>query len=78
MLLNKGDAAERFAIDTMLQPGRWTSGLDGGVVEVATGGTLEASVPAHGVQVYLLDAAVTEPALAAALDKAMAGARLPR
>jgi glycosidase len=78
VLLNKGDAAERFSIDTMLQPGRWTSALDGGVVDVATGGALEASVPAHGVQVYLLDAAVTEPALAAALDKAMAGARLPR
>jgi cyclomaltodextrin glucanotransferase len=35
-------------------------------------------VPAHGVQVYLLDAPVTEPALAAALDAAMAEARLPR
>ena len=78
VLLNKGDAAARFAIDSMLQAGRWTSALDGGVVEVAAGGTLEASVPAHGVQVYLLDAPVTDPALAAALDAAMAGARLPR
>jgi cyclomaltodextrin glucanotransferase len=78
VLLNKGDATERFAIDTTLQPGRWTSALDGGVVEVATGGKLEASVPAHGVQVYLLDAPVRESALAAALDVAMAGARLPR
>lgn len=78
VLLNKGDAAERFAIDSMLQAGRWTSALDDGVVEVAAGGTLEASVPAHGVQVYLLDAPVTDPVLAAALDAAMAGARLPR
>ncbi|WP_038052875.1 alpha-amylase family glycosyl hydrolase [Thermomonas fusca] len=78
VLLNKGDAAERFAIDSMLQAGRWTSALDGGVVEIAAGGTLEASVPAHGVQVYLLDAPVTDPVLAAALDAAMAGARLPR
>ena len=62
----------------MLQAGRWTSALDGGVVEVAAGGTLETSVPAHGVQVYLLDAPVTDPVLAAALDAAMAGARLPR
>lgn len=78
VLLNKGDAAERFAIDSMLEAGRWTSALDGGVVEIAAGGTLEASVPAHGVQVYLLDAPVTDPVLAAALDAAMAGARLPR
>ena len=42
-----------------------------------TGGAfgLEASVPAHGVQVFLLDAAVSDPALKAALDTAMAGAR---
>lgn len=78
VLLNKGDAAERFSVGSMLQAGRWTSALDGGVVEVAAGGRLEASVPAHGVQVYLLETPVTDPALAAALDAAMAGARLPR
>ena len=77
VLLNKGDAAERFAIGTMLQPGRWRSALDGNTDAVAAGGTLDATVPAHGVQVYLLDAAATEPALVAALDAAMAGRRLP-
>ncbi|MEB2316781.1 MAG: alpha-amylase family glycosyl hydrolase [Xanthomonadaceae bacterium] len=78
VLLNKGDAAARFAVDSMLQAGRWTSALDGGVVEVAAGGKLEASVPAHGVQVYLLDAAVTEPTLVTTLDAAMARARPQR
>jgi hypothetical protein len=34
--------------------------------------------PAHGVQVFVLDAAVTMPALQAALDRAMTGARRPR
>lgn len=78
VLLNKGDTAARFAVDSMLQAGRWTSALDGGVVEVAAGGKLEASVPAHGVQVYLLDAAVTEPTLVTTLDAAMARARPQR
>ena len=44
---------------------------------VATGGKLEARVPAHGGQVFVLDAPVTNTALASALNVAMAGARLP-
>ena len=75
MLLNKGDAPQDFAIERMLQAGTWRSALEGGEIEVARGGKLEASVPAHGVQVFLLDAAVSDPALKAALDTAMAGAR---
>ncbi len=78
VLLNKGDAAERFSIGSMLQAGRWTSAMDGGVVDVATGGKLETNVPAHGAQVFLLDAPVSEPALASALDVAMAGSQLPK
>ena len=75
VLLNKGDAPQDFAIERMLQAGTWRSALEGGEIEVARGGKLEASVPAHGVQVFLLDAAVSDPALKAALDTAMAGAR---
>ncbi|HTL13517.1 MAG TPA: alpha-amylase family glycosyl hydrolase [Thermomonas sp.] len=78
VLLNKGDAPERFTVGLMLQPGAWRDALDGAPVDVPPGGTLSAEVPPHGVRVYLLDAPVTEPALVAALDKAMAGARLPR
>ena len=78
VLLNKGDAPQRFEITTMLQAGRWRSALDGSTVEVADGGTLAADVAAHGVQVFVLDATVTQPALQAALDEAMAGARRPR
>ena len=78
VLLNKGDAPQAFAIDRMLQAGRWRSALDGHVVDIAAGGTLQSDVPAHGVQVYLLDAPVSNPALQAALDKVMAGARRPR
>ena len=78
VLLNKGATAQDFAIDRMLQAGAWRSALDGGVADIARGGTLHASVPAHGVQVFLLDAAATDPALRTALDAAMAGARRPQ
>lgn len=78
VLLNKGDAPQRFDIAAMLQAGRWRSALDGGTVDVDAGGTLSADVAAHGVQVFLLDAVVTQPALQAALDQAMASARKPR
>ena len=78
VLLNKGDTAARFGITDKLQPGTWRSALEAGLKKVVTGGALEADVPAHGVQVFLLDAPVTEPALLASLDAAMAGGRRPQ
>jgi glycosidase len=75
VLLNKGDAPQRFEIASMLQAGRWRSAVDESVVEVAASGMLASNVAAHGVQVYLLDAPVSEPALLVALDVAMEGAR---
>ena len=44
-------------------------------VEVDAGGALEATVPAHGVEVFLREGAVRDPALREALDAAMRGAR---
>ena len=78
VLLNKGDAPQRFEIASMLQAGRWRSALDGSVVEVAAHGALAADVAAHGVQVFLLDAEISEPSLEAALAAAMDDARRPR
>ena len=78
VLLNKGESPQRFEIATMLQAGTWRSALDGGTVDVADGGKVSADVAAHGVQVFVLDAPVTEPALQAALDRAMASARQSR
>ncbi len=75
VLLNKGGASERFVVSDMLQAGRWRNALDAGTVDVAADSTLDATVPAHGVQVFLLDAAVDEPVLLRFLDIAMAGAR---
>jgi cyclomaltodextrin glucanotransferase len=74
VLLNKGSSPAAFEVKEMLQPGPWRAALGGGQVDVAEGGALQATVPAHGVEVYLLDAAVTEPQLRAALDRARIGA----
>ncbi|SDY12136.1 alpha-amylase family glycosyl hydrolase [Lysobacter enzymogenes] len=75
VLLNKGDAPAPFAVSEYLQAGRWRAALGGGEIVMGEGGTLRASVPAHGVEVYLLDAPVRRADLAAALDQAMAHAR---
>lgn len=72
VLLNKGDAPATFRIDRMLQRGAWRAQLGGGTVDVGVDGVLEATVPAHGVDVFVLDGAVTEPALRDALAHAMA------
>ncbi|WP_133478411.1 alpha-amylase family glycosyl hydrolase [Cognatilysobacter segetis] len=70
VLLNKGEREAAFHVDRWLQAGRWTPLLRGGAVDVATGGALEASVPAHGVEVYVLNAPVTDGALRAELQQA--------
>ena len=75
VLLNKGDAPADFEVRDYLQAGTWQGAIGGGAVEVAEGGQLSATVPAHGVEVYLLDAAVSRDDLAAELDRLMAGAR---
>ena len=75
VLINKGDSTASFAIHDKLQAGRWRAAIGGGVVTVANGGTLRASVPAHGVEVYVLDALVTRGDLATELARAMTTSR---
>src|SRR5690606_18485070 len=75
VLLNKGDAAADFEVRDYLQAGTWQAASGGGTAEVVPGGRLSATVPAHGVEVYLLDAPVTRPDLQAELARLMAGAR---
>jgi cyclomaltodextrin glucanotransferase len=70
VMLNKGDAATRFEVDRWLQPGRWRAAIGGSSETVDDGGMLSAEVPAHGVEVWLLDAPVRRADLAAALDAA--------
>jgi len=74
VLLNKGNAPAEFAVKDLLQAGRWHAAIGGSDVAVGDAGVLSATVPAHGVEVYLLDAPITQPQLRAALDRAAIGA----
>lgn len=78
VLLNKGDAPARFEIDALLEPGSWQSTIGGSQATVGGGGSLSATVPAHGVDVWLHGGPVTRADLAAALDAAAAGAQRAR
>ena len=75
VLLNKGDAPTTFTERRYVQAGRWRAAIGGGEVTVAEGGALSTTVPAHGVEVFLLDAPVGRADLARELDKAQAGAQ---
>ena len=75
VLLNKGDTPADFDVRDHLQAGTWQSAIGDAAIEVAPGGSLSATVPAHGVEVYLLDAPVTRTDLQAELARLMAGAR---
>lgn len=71
VLLNKGDQPASFEVKRWLQPGRWRAAIGGGETVVGERGALAETVPAHGVEVYLLDAPVTQAGLRAELDRAM-------
>ncbi len=74
VLLNKGDVETTFALSKLL-PGQsvdWRSAFEGNAVTVGSDGEVRAVVPAHDVQVYLYDGGLTDPAMRARLDRAMA------
>src|SRR5690606_14606376 len=72
VLLNKSDAPADFEVSEYLQAGTWQAAIEGGTVEVAPSDSLSATVPAHGVEVYLLNAPVTRADLATELARLMA------
>lgn len=74
VLLNKGRVSADFEIREGLEAGRWRAALAGETVDVPAGGALQATVPPHGVEVYLLDAPVSREDLRAALARAQTGA----
>jgi cyclomaltodextrin glucanotransferase len=75
VLLNKGGTPATFRVQQYLEAGRWRAAIGGGSVDVAEGGMLSASVPAHGVEVFVLEAPGTRRDLAEALNQAMTGAQ---
>jgi glycosidase len=56
VLLNKGDSAAEFIVTQYLQTGRWQSQLSDDTINIGSRDMqLRASVPAHGVQVWVRD-----------------------
>lgn len=76
VLLNKGDAPAEFAIADYLEPGLWRPAFGEEAVAIEAGGALRASVPAHGVRVYFLDAPVARADLKARLGELMTAVSL--
>ena len=72
VLLNKGATPQAFRIERGLQAGAWRAAVGGGALTVGSGEALSASVPAHGVEVYVLDAPVADAGLRAQLQDAEA------
>ncbi len=70
VLLNKGDASRRIALDEYIQPGNWRDAFSGKQVRI--GNQLQMDVPAHGVRVLLIDQALTRKDLRARLVDSMA------
>lgn len=71
VLLNKGDQPADFTVEQLLQAGSWRSALGGDVYAVGDGEALKTSVPAHGVDVLLLDAPVTRADMQQRLNELM-------
>ncbi|MGY4517441.1 alpha-amylase family glycosyl hydrolase [Lysobacter sp. HA18] len=75
VLLNKGDAPAMFAVDRMLQRGDWQARIGGRTFAVGDDGHVSVPVPAHGVEVLLLNAPLTQPELLRAVQDAAVRAR---
>ena len=71
VLLNKDDQPAAFNVSDKLQAGTWKPALDGTAVDVPANGILKATVAAHDVQVYLLNAQASRPDLVAELTRLM-------
>ncbi|WP_411834990.1 alpha-amylase family glycosyl hydrolase [Pseudoxanthomonas mexicana] len=70
VLLNKGDAPRRMAVEEYLEDGPWRDAFSGRTQRVR--GRLQADVPAHGVRVFLFDRPLTREDTRRRLDDLMA------
>ena len=71
VLLNKGDQPAAFDVSDKLQPGTWKPAFGGDAITRRRRRHTEATVAAHDVQVYLLDAQATREDLVAELTRLM-------
>ncbi|MDN3641023.1 alpha-amylase family glycosyl hydrolase [Simiduia curdlanivorans] len=67
VLLNKGDSEHAFALSGLLSNGQWQAQVQGGTQTVSNH-SLDISVPAHGIEVLVLNQANNNPELVALLD----------
>ncbi len=74
VMLNKGQQPAEFSIRRDLQQGNWKSAITGKTVTVSKAGTLKASVPANGVEVFVRDGQIEDAALKEQLSALMAKA----
>lgn len=78
VLLNKGDVAKDLLVQRWLSGGSWRDAMSGERITVdPANAAIEATVPAHGVRVFLSDAPVSNAALAEELQRLQQGARRP-
>lgn len=74
VMLNKSDAPRTMRVRKWIGPGVWRDAFSGERVTVEPGAlALTATVPAHGVQVFLSDEPVRDTGLAAYLARLQAG-----
>jgi len=71
VLLNKGDAEARFVLKRHLPSGDWRDALADDGTSIRVDGRLDATVPAHGVRVYVSEAPIVVGSLKRRLDRAM-------
>lgn len=71
VLLNKGDNAASFQIDQFLEIGSWLDSKSGQRILVDSELTLDATVPAHDVAVYVFNGVNNNPELVKLLTKRM-------
>ncbi len=76
VLLNKGDSPAEMSVDRWLAPGAWRDADgDDEIVIAGPDDALSATVAAHDLKVFLLDAPNENPGLAVELARLQAGAR---
>ena len=77
VLLNKGEQPAQFSISQWLEPGLWQPALGGDPISIAAGDSLQTTVPAHGVQVFRLQAPVSRVDFQQRLRELMAAVGKP-
>lgn len=69
VMLNKADSEQSVSVNKWLSTGEWRDAMTGERQKIGRNDALRASVPAHGVRVWLLDAPVNDDGLIVELTR---------